>query len=77
MTASNVEPLRKSRPCPECGRASTRESYPFCSERCKQADLGSWASEKYRVPVKGLETEDEIDLPLHAEDYFLGEEGDE
>ena len=70
--------------CPFCRKkpsaplvAGEKRVFPFCSERCKQADLGSWASEKYRVPVKGLETEDEIDLPLHAEDYFLGEEGDE
>jgi endogenous inhibitor of DNA gyrase (YacG/DUF329 family) len=25
---------------------------PFCSERCRGADLGAWASESYRVPVK-------------------------
>ena len=23
---------------------------PFCSERCKQIDLGDWAAERYRVP---------------------------
>ena len=23
---------------------------PFCSERCKLADLGRWLSEDYRVP---------------------------
>jgi len=22
---------------------------PFCSERCKQIDLGAWAAEKYRI----------------------------
>lgn len=22
---------------------------PFCSERCKQIDLGAWANEKYRI----------------------------
>lgn len=25
---------------------------PFCSERCRQIDLGAWASERYRVPAK-------------------------
>ena len=25
---------------------------PFCSERCKLIDLGAWANEAYRVPVK-------------------------
>jgi endogenous inhibitor of DNA gyrase (YacG/DUF329 family) len=24
---------------------------PFCSERCKLADLGRWLGEEYRVPV--------------------------
>jgi endogenous inhibitor of DNA gyrase (YacG/DUF329 family) len=23
---------------------------PFCSERCKLADLGTWLHEEYRVP---------------------------
>jgi endogenous inhibitor of DNA gyrase (YacG/DUF329 family) len=51
MTASNVEPLRKSRPCPECGRASTRESYPFCSERCRNLDLARWLNGSYAIAV--------------------------
>jgi endogenous inhibitor of DNA gyrase (YacG/DUF329 family) len=25
---------------------------PFCSERCKLADLGRWLTENYRVPDK-------------------------
>jgi len=25
---------------------------PFCSERCKMADLGRWLGGEYRVPVK-------------------------
>lgn len=41
--------------CPHCGarvlwRAENRFR-PFCSERCKMADLGAWANEQYRVPV--------------------------
>ncbi len=24
---------------------------PFCSERCRQIDLGAWASESYRIPA--------------------------
>ena len=49
--ASNVEPLRKSRPCPECSRPSTRESYPFCSERCRNLDLARWLNGSYAIPV--------------------------
>ena len=26
---------------------------PFCSERCKLADLGQWFAERYSVPADG------------------------
>lgn len=42
--------------CPQCGRLtiySTENKFrPFCSERCRLLDLGSWASENYRVPTR-------------------------
>ncbi|MEY3263761.1 MAG: hypothetical protein RL717_1238, partial [Pseudomonadota bacterium] len=31
---------------------------PFCSDRCKQIDLGAWAEEKYVIPG-ALPVEDE------------------
>lgn len=41
-------------PCPTCRRpanVSVDNPYrPFCSERCKLADLGRWLSEDYRLP---------------------------
>lgn len=65
MTTSNVAPLRKARPCPECGRPSIRESYPFCSERCRNLDLSRWLTGSYAIPVTEDETEsdDEDGLP--------------
>lgn len=43
--------------CPRCGTqvawAPESRFRPFCSERCKMADLGAWATEEYRVPVAG------------------------
>jgi endogenous inhibitor of DNA gyrase (YacG/DUF329 family) len=40
--------------CPQCGGDSVygpENPYrPFCSERCRQIDLGAWASESFRVP---------------------------
>jgi endogenous inhibitor of DNA gyrase (YacG/DUF329 family) len=40
-------------PCPACGArapfAASNPWRPFCSERCRQTDLGAWASERYRV----------------------------
>ena len=39
--------------CPTCGRKAefspANRWRPFCSERCKTADLGAWASEAYRI----------------------------
>ena len=34
---------------------------PFCSERCKQIDLGAWASESYRIT--GQVSDDEAGAP--------------
>ena len=40
--------------CPTCGGdsvfAPTNRYRPFCSERCKNIDLGAWASESFKVP---------------------------
>lgn len=45
----------KNFPCPQCKKpASLEESNlfrPFCSERCKMIDLGSWASGEYAIPT--------------------------
>ena len=39
--------------CPACGGdsvyAPSNPYRPFCSERCRNLDLGAWASESYRV----------------------------
>jgi len=42
--------------CPHCGGdsvyASSNAFRPFCSERCKNHDLGAWASEEFRVAAE-------------------------
>ena len=50
-TGGKVEPLRKTRPCPECGKPSHREHYPFCSNRCREVDLSRWLTGSYAIPV--------------------------
>jgi len=48
--------------CPVCKKTTTWEENPwrpFCCERCKLIDLGSWASEDYRIEGKKEEEEDE------------------
>ena len=48
--------------CPTCGKKvewlDTNKYRPFCSDRCKQIDLGAWAEEKYVIPG-ALQVEDE------------------
>lgn len=42
--------------CPQCGGPSvyapSNVFRPFCSERCKQMDLGAWANEEFTLPEK-------------------------
>ncbi|AEK63750.1 MULTISPECIES: DNA gyrase inhibitor YacG [Collimonas] len=49
--------------CPTCGTKvewiAANRFRPFCSERCKQIDLGAWAEEKYAIPA--VNPPDEID----------------
>lgn len=49
--------------CPSCGGdsvyASSNPFRPFCSERCKNIDLGAWASESFRIPERDL-PEDQV-----------------
>ncbi|AMP07187.1 DNA gyrase inhibitor YacG [Collimonas pratensis] len=49
--------------CPTCGTKvewiAANKFRPFCSERCKQIDLGAWAEEKYTIPA--VNPPDEID----------------
>lgn len=51
---TNPESQERVVRCPACGGDSvygpSNRWRPFCSERCKQQDLGAWASEEYAVP---------------------------
>ena len=48
-------PKPRSVICPTCGGPSLyaheNRFRPFCSERCKNVDLGAWASEGFRMPA--------------------------
>ena len=45
---------KKSIHCPNCNKShdwyQSKPWSPFCCERCKLIDMGSWASEKYNIP---------------------------
>jgi hypothetical protein len=48
--------------CVYCRRRPTTPEWdPFCSERCKLADLGRWLSGDYRVPGDPLPAESDED----------------
>lgn len=59
MRTDNVTPLRPPKACPECGKPSTRENYPFCSGRCKAVDLNRWLSGRYVIPGRDDESSSE------------------
>ena len=56
-----MEGRRMAAVCPSCGKPSAarpgNRSFPFCSPRCRQVDLGRWLGEEYRVPDRQLDSE--------------------
>ena len=66
LSFGNPMTVRKVR-CPQCGGDSLWSPdnpwRPFCSERCKQIDLGAWASDAYRIPVQDDDGEPGSELP--------------
>ena len=53
--------------CPICGATIPREEgsvnrvFPFCSERCKLADLGKWLSGEYFQNIEGRNQDEEFE----------------
>ncbi|MDR2924908.1 MAG: DNA gyrase inhibitor YacG [Azoarcus sp.] len=64
MNASGAdEPPKRLVRCPRCGKqaewSGENPFRPFCSARCKQIDLGAWASGEYRIPCSPQDGEAE------------------
>ena len=50
--------------CPICKTptdSDTDAEFPFCSDRCRQKDLGNWATEKYVVSEPIFNEDDLVD----------------
>jgi endogenous inhibitor of DNA gyrase (YacG/DUF329 family) len=51
--------------CPICKKTVQlgSEDFPFCSDRCRNVDLGNWATEKYVIsePLHPHEQQSESD----------------
>ena len=57
--ATHLQPARAT--CPTCAvtfEVDRTSCMPFCSERCRQIDLGRWFSEEYGLPVEREEPDD-------------------
>ena len=50
---------QKAKRCPVCGKPALAVSKPFCSERCRDVDLGRWLSGSYVIAAG--EDDDEAD----------------
>lgn len=62
--------MRKALVCPKCRKHQTpadAPTWPFCSERCKIADLGDWAAEKYKVPQTNQPTDSDSSFSSESE----------
>lgn len=57
--------------CPICRKAAPARplnaSSPFCSERCRQIDLGKWLNEEYAVPAEESDA-DEGGMDMEGKD---------
>ncbi len=50
--------------CPTCRKETPWENNPyrpFCSDRCRVIDLGSWVQERYRIPGEEREIRSDDD----------------
>jgi endogenous inhibitor of DNA gyrase (YacG/DUF329 family) len=44
--------------CPICKQpvdSETTVEFPFCSPKCRERDLGNWATEKYKVAAPNMD----------------------
>ena len=50
-TRNNGGNVKKTPPCPTCGRPRVQEYRPFCSPRCRDVDLNRWFNQVYTIPA--------------------------
>jgi uncharacterized protein len=57
--------------CVHCREREAEDRYrPFCSERCKMADLGRWLNGDYRVASEPVDVPNEDDIEQDADERF-------
>ncbi len=58
-TTKRVKGQEKGKGCPVCGKPVVADSRPFCSERCRNVDLGRWLTGSYVIPASDEDDEAE------------------
>jgi len=55
--------------CPACRQPTPYSQAnpwrPFCSERCRNHDLGDWANERFRLPAEAPTDDDSVQPSGH------------
>ena len=67
----SAKPKQSMCKCAYCGTTFDRAmttAMPFCSERCRQIDLGNWLDESYGLPYEGEGTLDRVEEDPDAEE---------
>jgi uncharacterized protein len=57
--------------CPICGKSfdsQNSRSLPFCSDRCRQIDLGRWLKEGYSLPIVRQSGDEDADDARPSDD---------
>ncbi len=62
--------------CAFCRRRAPEDRFrPFCSERCKMADLGRWLTGAYQVPGQPASETDRLDPADALDDEQIDDDG--
>lgn len=51
MAMTSTQKKKPDGPCPICGEPAARDAFPFCSDRCREVDLGRWLKGSYAIPA--------------------------
>ena len=58
--------------CPQCDgdalHRSENPAFPFCSQRCKEVDLGRWFNQEYVISSPALDPDGFPIVPMSSDD---------
>lgn len=77
---SGERQTERTRTCPTCKKRfveptdeAARRALPFCTPRCKMADLGRWLGGEYALPSEERPSDEELELMLRHQAEGLRE----